>query len=425
MALGKRPHHLRVHHPYHIMIKAVGPICNLDCEYCYYLEKTQLYPGEKKFRMEPALLEDFIRNYIRSHPGPTVFFPWHGGEPTMLGVEFFERAVALQKKYLPPGWRCINVPQTNGTLLTAEWCEFFRENQFAVGISIDGPAASHDRFRVDKRGGGSHEAAMRGLRLLQEHHVTHTVLCAVSQANAREPYRVYSYFRENGVSALQFLPIVNSIGNGQVSPQSVDSLDYGRFLVAIFDEWLRNDVGRVWVQLIEECLLSVRGKPKTLCLYRETCGDSLAMEHNGDVFCCDHFVLEEFKLGNIREKSLKSLVESPRMKKFAQAKKADLPAWCRSCDVRFMCNGGCPKDRIIATPDGEPGLNYLCQGLHHFFSYVRPRLENLDRALAATGRGAPARRRPVAAQKIPARGRNAPCHCGSGKKFKQCCLNSD
>ncbi|MCH8886879.1 MAG: anaerobic sulfatase maturase [SAR324 cluster bacterium] len=422
MPAVQRAKHLRVQRPYHIMIKAVGPICNLACEYCYYLEKTALYPEEKTFRMDLAFLEEFIRNYIRSHPGPTVFFPWHGGEPTLLGLDFYKQAVAFQKKYLPPGWKCINVPQTNGTLLTAEWCEFFRENNFAIGISIDGPASLHDPYRFDKRGRGSHKDAMRGLRLLQEHHVVYTVLCTVNNINVLKPLQVYRFFREHKVSALQFLPIANSVGNGQASPQSVDSAAYGRFLVAIFDEWLRKDVVRVWVQIIDECWLAVQGKENTLCLYRETCGDSLVMEHNGDLFCCDHYLLEEYKPGNVREKSFKSLVDSPRMKKFAQAKKDSLPAWCHSCEVKFMCNGGCPKDRFIDAPDGEPGLNYLCEGLRHFFSHVRPRLENLDRALRSARRGAPPRQRKAAATGGASPARNAPCPCGSGRKFKQCCM---
>lgn len=413
----------RVKHPYHVMAKACGPLCNLDCSYCYYLEKTALFPEGTRFRMDDALLEHFIQSYIGSHPGPTVIFPWHGGEPTVLGVEFFRKAEELQRKYLPAGWNCINVPQTNGTLLDEEWCAFFKEKNFAVGLSLDGPSEFHDVNRPDKQGRPTHERVMRGLHLLQQYGVSFSVLCTVNSTNVKAPLEIYNFFREQGVTALQFLPIVKSLGEGNVSEETVSPIEYGEFLVAIFDEWMRRDVGKVWVQIFQECISKVRGNPGTLCLFQETCGDSLAMEHNGDLFACDHYVLEEYKLGNIRTQSMKALVESAKMKRFAQAKKKLLPAYCRACDVRFMCNGGCPKDRFLASPEGDPYLNYLCEGYMLFFRHVRSRLEAVARGAnraSPPGRGGNG---PASlssrTQKNP--GRNDPCPCGSGRKYKLCC----
>ncbi|MBT4494975.1 MAG: anaerobic sulfatase maturase [Gammaproteobacteria bacterium] len=398
------------------MVKPGGPICNLDCGYCYYLNKTELYPGKKKFRMSEQLLGKFIRSYIASHPGPNVIFPWHGGEPTMLGLDFFRKAVALQQKYLPSGWKCINVPQTNGTLLDEEWCEFFIENNFAVGISIDGPAEFHDVHRPDNRGKPTHDRCMKALRMLLDFGVPTSVLCTVNGTNVKAPLEVYRFFREQGVTSIQFLPIVSPIGEGKVSTQSVSSSDYGHFLTAIFEEWLRLDIGKVSVQIIEECLAKQRGKAGSLCLYQEKCGDSIAMEHNGDLFACDHFVTSEWKLGNLNERSMRSMVESPKMKEFARAKKTSLPAFCLACDVKDMCNGGCPKDRIITTPDGEPGLNYLCEGLGQFFRHVRSRMEVVlsDSVESEPLEGVSDRP-----------GRNAQCPCGSGRKYKKCCGDKD
>ncbi len=367
----------RVRNRYHVMVKPGGPICNLDCSYCYYLSKTELYPDKNKFRMSERLLEKFVRSYIASHPGPNVVFPWHGGEPTILGLDFFKQAVALQQKHLPSGWKCINVPQTNGTLLDEKWCEFFAENGFAIGISLDGPAEFHDLCRPDKRGKPTHDRTMAALRMLLEYDVPTSVLCTVNNQNAKAPLEVYRFFREQGVTSMQFLPIVCSLEDGKVSEQTVAAVEYGRFLTAIFEEWLSHDVGVVWVQIIEECLAKHRGNSGSLCLYQEKCGDSMAMEHNGDLYACDHFVMPEWKLGNLKERTMKSMVESPKMKGFARGKRTSLPAFCLACNVKFMCNGGCPKDRFIAAPDGEPGLNYLCEGLGQFFRHTQGRLTTL------------------------------------------------
>lgn len=409
----------QVKQPYHVMIKAVGPVCNLQCDYCYYLDKTGLYPQGERFRMDEGMLETFVRDYIRSQPGPEVVFPWHGGEPTLLGLDFFRRAVELQRKYLPRGWSCHNVPQTNGTLLTDAWARFFKAHGFVPGISIDGPEALHDACRRDRRGRPSHARALRGLRLLQAHGVRHSVLCTVNRHNVEHPLAVYRFFRAEGVTALQFLPIANHAGDGTATPESVPAAAFGEFLCAIFDEWLRKDIGRVWVQTFEEALRACRGQPATLCLFAETCGASLAMEHNGDLYACDHFVTEAHRLGNIGEHSLKALVESPAMRAFAQAKRDTLPGRCRACDVLAMCNGGCPKDRFATTPDGEPGLNTLCEGYRRFFRHARTRLEPYLRAMGLGAEGESSRAEKAGTGAV---GRNAPCPCGSGRKYKLCCM---
>lgn len=432
MAAAAGSRQARVKVPYHVMIKGIGPLCNLDCTYCYYLEKTSLFPKDEVYRMEEGLLETFVKRYIRSHPGPNVIFPWHGGEPTLLGLDFFRKAVEYQKKYLPEGWNCINVPQTNGTRLTDEWCTFFKANNFSLGISIDGPAHLHDANRPDNRGYPSHAQTMEGLERVKAHGIQYSVLCTVNSTNMHHPLEVYDFFRSHGVTSLQFIPIVNPAGNGTVTPESVDSLAYGQFLSAIFDKWFRNDLWKVWVQIFEECHLVLNGNRSNLCLFQETCGDSLVMEHNGDLYCCDHFVREDYKLGNIEEKSLKTLVESPKLKKFAQDKRDALPDYCMACGIRNMCNGGCPKDRIIHTPDGEPGLNYLCEGYRHFFNHVRPAFTRLirdaRRASAYQKRideRNPARKftHQAGTIKTPSPSRNAPCPCGSGRKYKACCMS--
>ncbi|MBI4083871.1 MAG: anaerobic sulfatase maturase [Candidatus Lambdaproteobacteria bacterium] len=425
---------------YHVMIKGVGPICNLDCDYCYYLEKTALFPGGGSYRMSEETLEQFTQAYIRTQSGPYVMFPWHGGEPTILGIDYYRKAIELQQKYLPKGWRCDNILQTNGTLLTPEWGKFFREANFLIGISIDGPAQYHDLWRKDRQRRGSHERVMRGLRVLQDHGVAHTVLCTVHRANAEAPLEVYGFFRDNGVTTMQFIPVVEPLPGGGVSERSVPARAYGTFLSTIFDEWLRHDVERVWVQIFEECLQVWKGKPANLCIFRETCGDALAVEHNGDLFCCDHYVKPSHRLGNVVEDGMAKLLRSPVLHAFGNAKRDTLPGQCRRCDVRFMCNGGCPKDRIISTADGEPGLNYLCEGYLHFFRHVRPVMEQIvapasapaavaNAMTPATAQAAPAQ--PASAHAGPqggsrgAPGRNDPCPCGSGRKYKACCLPRD
>lgn len=409
---------------FHIMAKPIGPICNLDCEYCYYLEKESLYPRGENFRMSGDLLEQYIADYIRAQPGPRVDFAWQGGEPTLLGVDFFRKVVALQQTHLPPGWTCGNSLQTNGTLLNDEWCTFFKDNGFLVGISIDGPAELHDPYRFDKGKHPTHTRVMQGLQLLQRHGVEHNVLCVVNSVNARHPLQVYRFFREHGVTWLQFIPIVEHLGGTEVTHRSVGAEAYGTFLAAIFDEWIRRDVGKVFVQIFDECLNVWAGGRSHLCIFADTCGRALAMEHNGDVFSCDHFVEPEYRLGNLRETPLIQLVDSPEQVRFGQDKRDTLPAYCQACDVRFMCNGGCPKERFLHTPDGEPGLNYLCAGYKHFFHHVDPHMRRMAALLRQQLPPALIMKELAAADaaRWAQAGRNDPCPCGSGKKYKACCL---
>ena len=405
------------------MVKPTGAICNLACEYCYYLEKERLYPKGERFRMPDELLERYIQQMIAAQPGPEVPFAWQGGEPTLMGLDFFRRVVELQAKYLPRGWRVTNALQTNGTLLTPEWCEFLRENKFLVGISMDGPAFLHDRYRVDKRGRATHERVLRGLELLKEHRVEFNVLCVVNSANARHPLEVYRSFKEKGVQYLQFIPIVEHLGGGAVSERSVSPRDYGTFLCAIFDEWVRRDVGKVFVQIFEESFAMALGYPANLCVFRETCGRALAMEHNGDVFACDHFVLPEYRLGNIRETPLERLASLPEQERFGLAKRDALPPQCFACDVYEMCRGACPKDRFALTADGRPGLNYLCEGYRTYFRHAKPVLDRMARlwrqGIAPAAIMEEMRREDE--RRWRAAGRNDPCPCGSGRKFKRCC----
>jgi uncharacterized protein len=409
--------------PFHVMVKPIGPICNLACSYCFYLDKKRLYPQEKNFRMSEELLEDFIRQYIKCQPGPVVSFAWQGGEPTLRGMDFFEKAVELQNKYVPEGWQVQNAFQTNGILLNDEWCEFFKENDFLVGISIDGPAELHDVYRSDKEGHPTHKRVLNGLHLLQEHRVEYNVLCAVNNLNAMYPLEVYRFFKDEGVRYIQFIPIVEHIGSAKVSPRTVRAEDYGRFLIAVFNEWVRNDIGRVFVQVFEECVGLWMGVGPVLCTLGAICGRAMIMEHSGDLYSCDHFVSPEYKLGNIQEEALVDMVGSPKQKKFGQDKRDALPRYCRECDVRFICNGGCPKDRFLQMPDGEGGLNYLCAGYKQFFNYTAVFMREIARMVRQ-------KRSPLFMREKMRElhssiwknvWRNDPCPCGSGKKYKKCC----
>ena len=407
------------------MAKPIGPLCNLDCSYCYYLGKERLYPRGERFRMDDAMLERFVHQYIAANPGPHVDFAWQGGEPTLLGLDFFRRVVELQRRHMPAGWTCSNALQTNGTLLDREWGVFLREHGFLVGISMDGPPEIHDHYRLDKQGRPTHAAVLRGLRLLQRHDVEYNVLCTVHAANARRPLEVYRFFRSEGVRWLQFIPIVERAPDGTVTDRSVSGEGYGDCLVAVFDEWVRHDVGRVFVQIFEECATVWAGLPASLCVLRETCGSALAIEHNGDVYACDHFVLPQYRLGNIGVSDLGALVRTQAQVSFGEAKRDSLPQLCRTCDVLFICRGGCPKDRFATSADGAGGLNHLCAGYRRFFRHVDPYMRRMvelwrrDLPPAAImgeiRAGEEARWRAV--------GRNDPCPCGSGRKYKHCCLD--
>lgn len=362
------------------MAKPTGPICNLDCKYCFYLEKERLYPSGTDWRMSPETLESFVRQHIEAHSIPEVIFAWQGGEPTLLGVDFFRRAVELQKKY-GRGRRIENAFQTNGVLLDDEWCRFFKDNQFLVGISIDGPEEIHDHYRVDRGGAPSFQRVMRGVEALKRNEVDFNTLTVVSRANQDHPLEVYGFLKAIGSLVMQFIPLVERDPDGKVQEFSVEAEPYGKFLTSIFDEWVRHDVGRHFVQLFDVSLASWIGMPQSLCWFRETCGAALALEHNGDLYSCDHYVYPENRLGNIMDEPLASLVNSEQQRKFGQDKKDTLPRYCLDCDVRFACHGECPKRRFIQTPDGEEGLNYLCAAYQRFFRHVDPYMKFMAQRL--------------------------------------------
>jgi uncharacterized protein len=416
---------------FHIMTKPRGAICNLDCAYCYFLSKEFLYPGSR-FRMSNDLLEDYIRQYIEAQHVPEVTFAWQGGEPTLMGLDFFRLAVSYQQKYCRPGMRISNTLQTNATRLDDDWCQFFHEQDFLIGVSLDGPREFHDVYRVDKGGNATFDRVMAGIALLKKHNVEFNILTTLHAANAEHPLEVYHFLRDEvGTQFIQFIPIVerdNETGfqeGDRMTPRSVTGEQYGRFLIAIFDEWVRHDVGRVFVQIFDEALAAWSGHHPGLCIFGETCGTALAMEHNGDIYSCDHYVEPKHKLGNMQFIPLAQLVGSEQQRLFGQAKRDTLPRYCRECEVRFICNGGCPKDRTLTTPDGEPGLNYLCAGYKVFFTHIDRPMKIMAQELRA--QRAPANIMYYLAQeeaelqrRLARAGRNDPCPCGSGRKFKKC-----
>ncbi len=388
--------------PFHAMTKPIGPICNIGCEYCFYLEKENLFEATEKFRMSDELLETYVRNYIESHPrGAEINFAWQGGEPTLLGVAFFRKAVALEKKY-GEGRKITNAFQTNGTLLNDEWCEFFKENEFLIGLSIDGPKELHDTYRVTKNQEGTFDKVMKGLDFLKKHEVPFNTLTCVNRVNSKHPLKVYRFLKSIGSEFMQFIPIVErrpdskseKLGLDLASPPVLDShdeeddprfmpwsvkaKDYGDFLVQIFDRWLRKDVGKVYVQLHDVAFGKWLGmKEGGICVFSETCGRAMAVEHDGKVYACDHFVYPEFEVGDLAEEPLSQIVDSDAMTKFGNDKKDLLPEYCKNCEVLFACNGGCPKHRTELTPDGEPGLNYLCAGYKQFFKHIDPAMRGM------------------------------------------------
>jgi len=369
------------------MVKPRGAICNLDCQYCFYLKKERLYP-DSNFRMSDEVLEVYTRQYIEAQQAPEVVFAWQGGEPTLMGLEFFEKALAFQEKYKKPGMRIQNALQTNGTLLDEAWCRFFHDHHFLIGISLDGPRHLHDAYRVDKGGKPTFERVMRGVALMKQHQVEFNVLACVNAVTAREPLAVYRFLRDEvGAHFIQFIPIVerqNEDGypegedagyalRAQVSARTVSGRAYGRFLNAIFDEWVRRDVGQVYVQIFDVALAAWAGYRPGLCIFEETCGQAMAIEHNGDLYACDHYVEPGYRLGNVMETPLDEMAGSEAQVRFGNAKRDTLPRACRECPVRFVCNGGCPKNRILRTPPSagrEPGLNYLCEGYKSFFTHI-------------------------------------------------------
>ena len=361
---------------FHIMSKPRGAICNLGCKYCYFLSKERLYP-DSDFRMADETLESYIRQYITAQQVPEVTFTWQGGEPTLMGLDFYRRAAALQKKYRRPGQQIYNTLQTNGLQINDEWADFFRRNNFLIGVSLDGPEKLHDAYRVDKGGNPTHHKVLAGIETLKKGRVDFNILTCVHAANGDYPLDVYRFLRDTvGARFIQFIPIVeraNQTGfqeGEKVTHRSVTPRQYGRFLAKIFDEWLQQDVGQIFVQIFDVALGVWLGQQASLCIFGETCGTALALEHNGDLYSCDHFVEPKHFLGNIAGSEIIPLVASEKQRRFGLAKRDTLPRYCRECNVHFMCNGGCPKNRFIKTPDGEAGLNYLCRGYKLFFSHI-------------------------------------------------------
>lgn len=427
--------------PFHLLAKPTGAVCNLDCAYCFFLSKEMLYPGSA-FRMADELLEQYVRQLLEAHSGVAeVQVAWQGGEPTLMGVEFFRRSIELVDRYLQPGQRAAYSIQTNATLLDDEWAAFFREHRFLVGVSIDGPRELHDAFRVNKGGAGSFDQVMGGLGHLRAAGVEWNALTTVHATNGDRGREVYRFLRDEcDARFVQFIPIVERVAEAaldgsvpwsswrdrpfytqegdRVTGRSVTGEQYGRFLIDVFEEWVRRDIGEVYVQMFDVALANWVGEPPSLCVHAETCGLALALEHTGDLYSCDHFVEPAHKLGNIAEHRMLDLVASQQQRDFGLAKRDTLPAYCRECDVRFACHGGCPKDRFIETPDGEPGLNYLCAGLKAFFQHVDEPMRAMGELLAANR--APSELVARYAQADVQRGRNDPCTCGSGRKWKRC-----
>ena len=399
----KRSTNIQADHGFHVLTKPIGPVCNLDCTYCFYLEKQKLYPEERVWRMNEVVLESYIRQYIHSQPGNEIHFAWQGGEPTLLGVEFFQKAVALQKKHAA-GKQIDNALQTNGTLLDDRWGEFLAANRFLVGLSLDGPRELHDRYRVDKGQKPTFDAVLHGLDFLKKHGVEFNTLTVVNRANSQEPLKVYHFLKDAGSGFMQFIPLVERRAAGSpaapgldfaeppdparpqasastVTDESVVAGQYGDFLCAIFNEWVRQDVGRVFVQLFDVALGNWMGLGSSLCVFAEKCGAALAVEHNGDLYSCDHYVYPKYRLGNLLNQSLGEMVQSRQQTQFGADKLTSLPKYCRACEVRFACNGECPKHRFIKTPDGEEGLNYLCPAYKKFFHHIDPHMRVMGQLL--------------------------------------------
>jgi len=386
----------------HVVAKPIGPACNLDCAYCFYLEKQALYGAGEDYRMSDEVLAAFIGSYISNQPTPVVEFVWQGGEPTLLGLDFFRRVVELQAPFA--GAKTItNSLQTNGTLLDAEWCRFLKRHGFMVGISLDGPREIHDRYRCDRQGNGSFDAVMRGLKLLQKHSVEYNVMASVARETARQPLEVYRFFKAEGVEFIQFVPVIerppaaeeqalglNLAGpaaldreepNTEVTPWTVLPEEYGDFLIAIYEEWVRKDVGTTFVMNFEWALNAWIGNPAPVCIHARQCGRSLVIEHDGDLFACDHYVYPHYRLGNVLTDDLSAMVEKLLQTGFGVSKETALPRWCRECEVLAACQGGCPKHRFAQSHYGEPGLHYLCAGYSKFFLHIRKYLRAMTTLL--------------------------------------------
>jgi uncharacterized protein len=428
---------------FHLLAKPSGSTCNIDCTYCFFLSKDALYPNDKQ-RMSEATLEAYIRQLLEAHRTPQVTVAWQGGEPTLMGLPFFARALELVEKHRRPGQVVQQTFQTNGLLLDDDWCAFFKKHDFLVGLSVDGPRELHDAYRLDRRGQGTFERVMAGWRHLRAHDVPFNVLCTVNAANQGRGREVYRFFRDElSAQWIQFIPIVErateetlAVANqgwsdrpgraprplytqtgDLVTERSVGGREYGQFLIDVFEEWVRRDVGRVYVQLFDVTLEAHFGR-HLLCIHAPTCGYGPALEHNGDLYTCDHFVEPGQELGNIHETPLVELVASPKLRRFGDDKRDRLTRQCQRCEVRFLCNGGCPKDRFAISRDGEPGHNYMCAGLEAFFQHTRPAMQVMAN-LFRSGK-APAEVMSWVAAEDARRDPYQPCPCGGGSKFKFC-----
>ena len=426
---------------FHLLVKPTGAVCNLKCAYCFFLDKKMLYPGSR-FRMTDSTLEQYIKQLVESHQVNKVAVSWQGGEPTLMGLDFYHRSIEFEKRFARPGMTFLNTLQTNGLLLDDEWCEFFRQNNFLIGISIDGPEELHDIHRVDKKGKPTFNRVMKGLHLLQKHKVEYNVLTAVNNVNSGYPLEVYKFLRDEAKTDwMQFVPVVERINKDgrflyqegdTVSERSVHPEQFGDFLCTVFDEWVRNDVGKVYVQTFEAAARNWLGMPASgMCVFNETCGLGPVLEHNGDFYACDHFVEPKYLIGNIKNTHMGDLIASEKQQRFGKDKRDLLPDYCLKCDVLFACRGECPKNRFKKTPPdsnhsaGEYGLNYLCPGFKQFFHHIDELMklitDLLRRGKAAAGIMGILKEKDEEWVKILSNtGRNDPCPCGSGKKFKKC-----
>ena len=383
--------------PLYVMLKPAGAHCNLACKYCYYLEKNKLYPTAQRHLMSDEMLEQFTREYIEAQTMNQVLFTWHGGEPLLRSIDFYRKALSLQQKYAG-GRRIDNVIQTNGTLLTDEWCEFFAQNHWLVGISIDGPQPDHDHYRLTAAGKPSWKKVMQGIKLLKKHGVEWNAMAVVNAYNANHPLEFYRFFKENGCQFLQFTPIVERLTRHEdgrtlasladkdeisLSEASVAPEQWGYFLCAIFDEWVRKDVGKIFVEIFDCTLANWMGVSPGICAYSKECGHAGVMEHNGDVYSCDHFVFPEYKLGNIRDHSLIDMLYGEQQQEFSRLKHSSLPRQCKECDMEFACHGECPKNRFMKDKYGDSGLNYLCPGYYHYYQHVAPYMDYMKQELMA------------------------------------------
>ncbi|MFH1709173.1 MAG: anaerobic sulfatase maturase [Planctomycetota bacterium] len=426
-------------YPFHVMVKPHGPVCNLACRYCFYLHKSTLLESSSRWRMSDAVLESFTRQYLAAHPdGFPVNFAWQGGEPTLMGVDFFRRAVALQKQHRRDGQSVTNSFQTNGILIDDDWAAFFKEHDFLVGVSVDGPRGIHNQHRVDTGGAGSFDRVMAGVGVLKRHGVHYNALTCVSNISPPQALVIYRFLREH-FEHIQFIPVVEETGFAAAAPflpdaagtagrkpgalvqgWSVTPEGYGEFLCTVFDEWMCHNVGRVFVQLFDMTLARWVGRLAALCVFAPICGKALVLEHDGTVYACDHFVYPEYRVGALSETPLAELVNGARQRRFGEDKRDRLPAKCRACAYLPLCGGGCPKERFITAPDGGRELNYLCAAFERFFKHTEHHLRAMAE-LVMHGRPAALHMDRLRAVPAPPPRPNAPCPCGSGKRFKACC----